>query len=397
MKKILLFVLVALVLVALVACGETTTATTTTNTPGSTSGQPGGSTPGSDEGNTPGGEVDPDYKPLYNQGIDIFYGPDPNWWAIDPYAFDQQPVMFEDHHQSLDYEWAMIFRITESAEMVYDDLFPALTDEETGTTERKPNPLYQWTIKIDDTEIPITKWANAYGDTTCDYARVGLGDWKPVEGEHTYKISIKITLAGSEEIVYWANLADENFGGGYYWNRPAKMGIVADPTVPNSVEMLAGSDKNYLEGLAGPGTSGTETYVSLFDYNVNSKLCTNDSATAIVFMVSEKVTDFTIKGMSIMGANDDDPYTGRVPKKFALYGTNEAAADPAADYWKPVLSVDEETVPAVNYGERYFDLTTESSYRYYMLVLDESADEDTTYQFSEIIFYVTKGEWAVTE
>ncbi len=393
MKKILLLVLAVLVLVALVACGgETTTETTTTQTPGTTEGPVVTTTEGT--GNTDENPGDSDYTPLYSEGIDIMYGPDANWWAIDPYAYDGAPVMFEDHHASLNYEWAMIISVTESVEGVYDILFPPMTNEETGEIERSPHPDLQWIVTIDGVEIQIVNFSNQYGDTSASYVRMGLGEWEPVEGKHTYNISIRIVDINTGNIEFWANFADESMGGsGYTWDRPSKMGIVADPDVPTSMEMLCGDGVNYLEGISGPGSSGTETYTSLFDYNVNSKLCTGDLETAIVFAISDKVTAFEIKGMSLMGANDDDPYTSRVVKKFTLYGTNEEAADAAGDYWNRVYSYEEESPVAVNYGERFFEFSTASTYRYYMLVIE---NEDM-YQFSEIIFYVTKGEWAVTE
>ena len=160
----------------------------------------------------------------------------------------------------------------------------------------------------------------------------------------------------------------------------------------SNVEMLVGDKVNYLNGLAGPGTSGPETYTQLFDKNVNTKLCTGDNDTAIVFAIDDKVNTFSIVGMSLMGANDDQSYGGRVPKKFTLYGTTNENASPDGEYWSPILSV-EETPTGVNYGERYFAFEEESTYRYYMLVMENGE----MYQISEIIFYVEKGAWAVTQ
>ena len=398
MKKIILLVLAALVLVALVACGgETTTASTTTEAPGTTTEAPGTT---EDPGNTgePGnpGETG---DALYSEGIDILCGePDDRVIAAFPGGlYGEAPFLIEDHHADLKEagnKWALVFKIQESGNVLYDVLFPPMEDEE-GNITRQPNPLHQWIIVINGKPIYVKDWANGYGETGCDFTRAGLGDWEPQYGEQAYEISIKIIDAESDEevILYWANFADELLGGAYIWARPEKLGMVG-ATIPEGYEKLLGEDVNYLEGITGPKTNPAESYTNLFDADVNTKLCTGDQETAIYFQISEKVTAFDIKGMSIVGANDDQDYGSRCPKKFTLYGTNDSAVD-TTEEWTPLLTVEEETINNTNYAERYYDLESEGEvkFRYYKLVVEQG----DMYQFSELLFYVVENEWAATE
>ena len=397
MKKLLLFVLVALVMVALVACGETTTATTTTTTPTT------GGNPTTESSTAPGSSTeDPvvggDYEPLYNEGIDIMYGSDPDWWAINAIAYNGYGVMFEDHHASLNYEWAMLIEIIESMEPVYDYLFPVITTtdaEGNEVSERQPNPLYDFIVTIDGKDIPITLWSNAYGETSASYIRMALGDWEPVDGPHNYKISMRVVEKASGSILFWANWADENTGkGGYQWDRPTKLGYVEDVNFaqPDDVEMVAQSGKNYFEGVSGPNGSSAENYEKLFDGDVNTKLC-DGSEYKVVFKARAELSYNPIQGIAIVGANDDASYNDRIIKSFKLYGSNEGS-DSAADYWTLITEETYEPTGTDNFSYRYFGIEDNNAkYDYYMI---EFVHEGT-YQVGEILIYVGKDEWSVVE
>ena len=138
MKKLLLFVLVAILAVALVACGgETTTEpeTTTTQTPGETTTVADTTTPDAgDEITTPEENTD-DTTEEPTAGYDLVE----ELYVIDPWT-DLIFFTFEESHGDLDFHPAVVFKMN-NANGVYEELFITERNEDGSYTVEAYFPL----------------------------------------------------------------------------------------------------------------------------------------------------------------------------------------------------------------------------------------------------------------
>jgi len=410
MKKFLVILMVALVALALVACGDEaptttkgTSATTTpavttpkteepaattpvgetTKTPGETTKTPGetAKTPNSTEepGNNdnPGTVTPPDSTAPFTEGIDILNG-DYEYMAIDPTWKGLWACAFEDHQPDFNYKWCFVVKMIPTEEFVQEELI--VMDEEAGFGEALED--YTWTLIINDEEFVITEWSIPQRDGFI-YVRMGLGDWAPAIGDHEYDIKLKITETSTNKIIYWAWFSDPNWSGLYPFTGKEPIKII--PTEkPEDVEALpAGS----LTGISGPESlAATETYAKLFDDQVRTKLCSSDYTNPLIFTVSNASS---IKGISLVGANDDEKFPERVPVKFKLYGSD----DGSDASWSLVLDVNNavEDIEVTNYGEHYYGFTEAVEYSYFKLVIEDASGAATPkYQYSEILLYTDK-------
>ena len=387
MKKLLVLLLVAILALALVACGEetptTTTATGSSSTPDTTSTPAASdSTPAApDSPSEPTGEVEPESKPLFAEGENIMNGKY-EYMAIDPFWSDGAwPCAFENHHPELGFRWCMVFKMLPTDEFVQEQLIGM--DAETGFGEAFSD--YTWTLVIDEEEHVIKNFCIPQR-TGFIYVRMDLGeDFVPVEGEHEYEVVLKITDSATNELVFWAWFTDPSICGPYPFEKPADIVMVPDEK-PSGVTALP---EESLIGVSGPaGYNASETYVNLFDGSVRTKLCTEAVTDPIIFTIKDSVSTFTIKGFSIIGANDDQKFTERVITKFKLYGADSGELDATWDFLCEEDRTIEEFGEVVNYGERYYAFTKDSTYRYYKIVLDRP---EGTYQFSEVLLYAEKG------
>ncbi len=389
MKKIFLFAMAALVLVALVACGgETTTETTTTQAPATTT-----TTEPVESSTTPVSTtetpIEDGEEPLYKEGINILNGDIP-YMAIEAFKMSERAVAFENWHEALGFNWAVVIAMCESEQNIIAEVLDY--DTETGLAPARQE--YKWVLVINGEEKVVTNFYNSASGNYV-YVRMDLGqDWTFEQGSKDYDISLKICDYFSDEIVYWAYLTDPNLAGVYSFAPPTEIDMIPDP------DGGAGEDeylltKDMIELLAGPEqTAAGEFYGAIFDGNAGTKLCTRDMTKDIIFAISDSVynPNLALTSISIVGANDDENRPNRAITKFILYGADSGDED--AD-WQPVLTVDiRDSFIATNYGERHYVLPEASNYQYYKLVvLDPQLDEGREhkgpiYQFSELLLYV---------
>ena len=386
MKKIFLLVLVALLAVALVACGgEPTTEPETTTTEPTTTTTAADTTTIADGGDTTTTE-EPDVTDSpahFAEGVDIMVG-EPDYMAIEPFAFNSFPCAFENHHADLDFNWALVIRMIESPECVYEQLIGVNPDlDPTSTSNYVVNNQYKWVVEINGTNYEIERFS-CYTFITSGYVRMDLGpDFELEQGTHNYDISLKIYDIDTEKLEFWAWFADP-LCGVMEFETPAPEVIVPSTGVGEDVEALA---TGKLQGISGPAGFSSESYTNLFDGEVRKKLCADDATTPIIFAITEDVLTYQIKGISLVGANDDATYTDRIITKFKVYGASSGEEDAA---WDLLCDVDatETYGEVVNYGEHYYEFTKTSEYRYYKIVLEREAG---TYQFSEVLLYAEKG------
>lgn len=385
MKKIILAMLLVLLVVMAVACGgetETTPAETTPAvTDGTTSGSEGEQNP-PDPADTSSEAPESTEPPLYEEGINIMNG-DPDYMAIEPWTFNSSfAVSFEDFHEALDFQWALVFRMMESVEGVYEQLISTIEDVEEGQDNFVINNQYKWVVEINKVDYPVQKFS-VLNDTTSGWVRLGLGEeYEPAEGNNAYDIRLKIYDEETNELAFWAWMTNPELSGQEFkFNRPSADGKVADPNVNfDEVELF---DSEHIIIISGPSGSVAESYPNLFDKDVRTKLCTDDVTTPVMFVINDTVTSFNLKSISIIGANDDDAYDSRIIKSFKLYGTNTEGEDAV---WNLICDGKRDSVEAVNYQERNYELSKDSSYRFYKLEFVH----DGTYQVGEIQLFAEK-------
>ena len=389
MKKILLFAMVVLVLAAFVACGGTETTTPATTTQGDNTATTTTAADTTVAETTTEDNSSISAPSLYDQGENIMNG-DPDYMAIDPFWNGSFPIAFENHHADLDFHWALVIKMQESVESVYEQLIGTNPELEENSSNYVVNNQFVWNVVINGTTYVIDR-LSIYTFITSGYVRMDLGEeFEPAEGTQKYDVSLKITDVDSGEIVFWAWFTDPVLIGEFEFEKPAPDVMVPSGTVGENEEALA---TGKLQGVSGPAGFSSETYTNLFDGEVRKKLCTDDVTTPIVFAITDDVVTFSITSFSIVGANDDSSYTDRVVKSFKLYGAASGDADRST--WELLLDVTDsgETETEVkNYQEYNYKFEEASTYRYYIL---EVVREAGTYQIGDLVLYAEKGSVTV--
>ena len=133
--------------------------------------------------------------------------------------------------------------------------------------------------------------------------------------------------------------------------------------------------------ISGPNNgNSSESYTKIFDLNVDTKVCTTDLETPIIWSYSAPKH---IASYSLVGANDDRSYEARVPVNFTLYGSDDGKS------WEVIDTHTRDTEPDFyefdNYEERNFKLSESVTYQYFKLEIVQPFTN--LYQFSEIILY----------
>ena len=268
MKKLLLFVLVAIVAVALVACGgetttepETTTTepTTTTTEPTTTTTEPTTTTTEPETDTTTEPEV---------AGYDLVE----ELYVIDPWS-DLIFFTFEESHGDLDFHPAVVFKMNNSNQ-VYEELFITEKNEDGSwnTGAWKANDEFTWFFYIDDKKIECTRFS-LFNNGDSGYVRADLGadfsynDFEyDEENIHNYTVKFEI-LDSQNEVVYYGNLTPY---GEFAHTKPAVIEMVVDPDRDGGERVGASA----ITPISGPQAGGGEGFEKLFDNDVRSKLCT---------------------------------------------------------------------------------------------------------------------------
>ena len=391
MKKLLIVLLVAVLALALVACGgntETTPDEGADTTPaGTTTKDNGGDvTPPADSTPDNGGDVTPpaDSSTEDNGGNDVpeYYDLilDPEFMALNAAWNSVDFYTFEDFHGALDNHIAMVLQFNDVAG-VWTDLFLDTTTE--GATPY-PNDEYDWVVTLDGKDYPVDRFS-LFNNGTSGYARCDLGaeiKWSDFEwdenDQHAFKAELKI-YDSSKTLYYYADL---NYYGDTYFTKPEEMVMVADPDRPsNTVQISVGQ----LEAISGPDAGNGEGFQKLFDGKVGTKICTgndNDDGAVVVKINA----NYTVVGISIVNANDNKGYGGRTLLAFDIYGSNDA------EEWTSVYTatgVDAEGTALdkglynTNFGENYYAFEIGAEYSYYKLV----PHNGETWQASELMFW----------
>ena len=191
-----------------------------------------------------------------------------------------------------------------------------------------------------------------------------------------YKEWVSSVPPGSKATVYWGD--DWSYVNGVPTPNSNRTPMHSDPNRdPSHIEI----DKADLTIISGPGDgNANEGYSKIFDKNADTKLCTTDLETPIIWSYSGPKR---IVSYSLVGANDDSTFSIRVPVNFTLYGSVDGES------WEIIDTNTRDTEPDYyefqNFQERNFKLSESATYQYFKLEIVQPFTN--LYQFSEIILY----------
>ncbi|MCI8361210.1 MAG: hypothetical protein HFE86_07745 [Clostridiales bacterium] len=133
--------------------------------------------------------------------------------------------------------------------------------------------------------------------------------------------------------------------------------------------------------IAGPG-SGNERFDKMFDGKLNTKFGNSNHTAPIIFSVAKPVT---ARYYSFTTGTDSGQWTGRNPKNWTLYGSNNYDAHRGTGDWTVIDAVtDNSDLPDANCVEVRFAVDTPVAYSSYKL---EFPNHNTWLQLTEINLY----------
>ncbi len=403
MKKLLIVAVVALLALALVACGgetatttkgasnETTPVVTTpkteapeTTTPGTVADTGVVTTPGTTLVTPPTTPDTTPSEPAY-EGIDLLW--EEGYMAIGDMG--SSFFSFEDFHASLDNNVALVISMNDQGG-VYNDLFIIDTENTDSNNNWTPNMDYTWVVTIEGVQWEIERFS-LFNNTTSGWVRIDLGPnfkWSLFDydenNQYTYE-QVRIDIYDSEKnVVYFADLTSDDLWGGYTHTKPAEIVMVPDANRPANLVVV---DQATATPLGGPDSGISEGFKQFFDGKIQTKICTGDNGEdkAVTVKYAEVLN---VVGFSIVNANDNASATGRTIVAFKLYGS----ATGEEGTWTEIYAADgldadgnaiDKTTISTNYMERYYALGKVETYQYFKFV----AENGEMWQASELLFY----------
>ena len=235
------------------------------------------------------------------EGIDILYGDEADR-AIDPDWNQGHSIAFENHHASLNYNWALVIKMIRSENAIYEDLVLTVGDEDgvSGFVDDK----YRFVVTIEEQNFEIERFS-LYHKVNEGYIRMDLGaDYVLFEDpeEDGVDVWLRIYDDDTDELVYYAWFTD------YHYDGPYQFPSCGGP--PSELPSYAGLSTLYATPVSGP-----EGYEKLFDGTMQTALLTSDTE-GIVWKYDKAVKAV---GYLLVGAGDDALHPERVPTGFLIF------------------------------------------------------------------------------
>ena len=137
------------------------------------------------------------------------------------------------------------------------------------------------------------------------------------------------------------------------------------------------------------GTSDSEGPAKLFDSSTSTKWCLNFNSSTGSYVAFALEEAKAISGYTFTTANDTASNTGRNPKSWVIYGSNDTACE-SESYtgWTEICRVtDDTTMQGVNFTDYSFAVDgNTTAYQYYKIVFTANGG-DGSLQLSEISLY----------
>ena len=274
-------------------------------------------------------------------------------------------LAIEDHHASTNYNPSLVFYIYGDA-----DLYTDLRGTEVTDVDAFVNSKYTWKITANGKTFTPAKMS-IFDGGDWGYFRADLGDisnYEATNGIVTFSIKLEIVDTQTNAVVYYANFSDVLY---------SVTGVIEDNSKPAGLTAVTG-----VVGVSGPDAGGDEGFEKLFDNSGKTKLCTdaNGAANAIVANLGGAKT---LKGISLVNANDNENSNGRTVISFEVWvsenGTDWGTAPAFSTTGDGVNKAD----VSRNYQERYYGFDSTVTATYVKLVINNGE----MYQISEVVFY----------
>ena len=137
------------------------------------------------------------------------------------------------------------------------------------------------------------------------------------------------------------------------------------------------------------GISDSEGPAKLFDSSTSTKWCLNFNSSTGAYVAFALEEAKAISGYTFTTANDTASNTGRNPKSWVIYGSNDTACE-SESYtgWTEICRVtDDTTMQGVNFTDYSFAVDgNTTAYQYYKIVFTANGG-DGSLQLSEISLY----------
>ena len=158
----------------------------------------------------------------------------------------------------------------------------------------------------------------------------------------------------------------------------ASAGCLPAAVSPDSITVTGGPNYKHSGGEGCENLlDGTNTEKFYFaQYDKNKVPANPDEMKAITFKTDAPVT---ITHYNLVNANDTSSYTGRLPRKWTLYGSNDEKS------WTVIDEKKNPTLSTKNYAVNSFTVENPGEYQYYKLVFVCGTDGNV--QFSELELY----------
>lgn len=318
----------------------------------STSDEP--STP--DEPDTPDTPTEPTEPTVDADSIDLFAVKD---GMLGDFAI-------EDHHSELSNHPAFVFYIDDAT--IYQDILGTDVD-----TSNWSNPKYQWILTVNGEELIPAKFT-VYDGGEWGYFRCDLGpieDYDYVNKKFSYEIDLIIVDVATNKVKYFANFSEEI--GALVHN----VGMIEDESKPEGITAITG-----VTAVSGPGENSSEGYKMAFDGEIKTKLCTGDFG-ADHPVIATFGTAKTVKGISLVNANDNEGANGRTVIAFEIWVSEDGTNWGTSPAWSTDGAGIDKGDVSQNFLERYYGFDTPITANYVKFVFNNGE----MYQISEIIFF----------
>ncbi len=148
----------------------------------------------------------------------------------------------------------------------------------------------------------------------------------------------------------------------------------------------------YASGTSSGGESATKLVDGRKTSTNGTKWCVKPSSGTFaegksVYAIIAPAESIKLTGYTITTANDTAEYSGRNPKSWKLYGSNDYTNNNSGATWVELASVTDDTLlPAENYASVHYDVTNNNTYYKYYKFEVTAIGNDAVLQIAELEF-----------